>query len=152
MLDSLSRFQKAAYDALELGPVWLSRDQPSEDAEVNALHSGENVALALVFKGSDLTRFHTQTQVQTQLLAQLLQSIGRNFESAHLLNIDALQAANRYELMLVFDAGSSDEIDAFMVSQGIRIECRVDLPSLAIIASEGKAKASAWKSLKKVLL
>jgi hypothetical protein len=148
MLDTLSRSQKTAYDALGLGPVWLNRAQSSEKTELNDSPSGEQIPLALVFKGSDGVR----SDPQTQLLAQLLRSIGRNLEQAHLCGIDGLKAENRYELMLVFGAGSTDEIDALMASQDIQIESRVDLQSLDMIAADSKAKASTWNSLKKLLL
>jgi hypothetical protein len=148
MLDSLSRSQKIAYDALELGPVWLSRNQSVGDVEVNNLASGEKVALALVFNGSSSAR----SDAQTQLLVQLLRPLGRNLEKAHFCELEALHASNSYELVLLFGAGSSSEIDSFMTVQGIQIESRVDLQSLAAIAADGKAKALAWKSLKKILL
>jgi hypothetical protein len=148
MLDSLSRFQKLAYDALELGPVWLSREQSSEVVEVNALASGENIALTLVFKGASIAR----TDTQTQLLAALLRSVGHDLANAHLCSIDALHSENRYKLMLLFDAGSTDEIDSLMTTRCIQIEHRVDLQGLDAIAADGKAKATAWKSLKKLLL
>jgi DNA polymerase III psi subunit len=146
MLDSLSVSQKIAYFALDLGPFWQSREQPpaAESEPVSAVL--QKVPLALIFdeqaaKNSDAHR---------QLLGQLLRSVKLTSEHAQFFEIASMGESSAYEIVLVF--GARTEFDSAISAKAMTVDFRIDLPSIAAIASDGKAKAAAWQSLKQFAL
>jgi DNA polymerase III psi subunit len=137
MLDSLSIEQKIAFDALNLGPVWVNK-VGSEQVPT--------VALGLVF----LSTVESHSEAQNRLIEQILRAAKLPFEQADALHITSLKHGAQFETLLSF--GASDEIDALRDKHAIKTAARIDLPSLAAIAGESQAKAKAWKAVKAFLL
>jgi hypothetical protein len=141
MLDSLSIGQKNAFDALGLGPVWVTRL-----AKVDTNSQGQTIPIGLVFKANAKSR----SSAENELLVQMLKAASLPFDQAQSLSVDALMPGADFEVLLSFDA--AQEVRALIEKQTLSVAKMVALPSLAAIVAEGKAKAAAWEALKKFLL
>jgi hypothetical protein len=137
MLDSLSFEQKTAFDALNLGPVWINK-VGTEQAQA--------AALAMVFQSN----VESLSDAHNILLGQIFRAAKLPFEQARAFNITSLKAGAQFETLLNF--ADSAQITALLEKQSVKISTRIDLPSLAAIASDGKSKALAWKAVKAFLL
>ena len=137
MLDSLSLEQKTAFEALNLGPVWVNKVIREQT---------QAVALGMVFQSN----VESHSDAQNRLLGQIFRAAKLPFEQALCFNISALKTGAQIDTLLCFAA--SEQIDALLEKQAVKITTRIDLPSLAAIASDGKSKVLAWKAVKAFLL
>jgi hypothetical protein len=142
MLDSLSHEQKNAFDALNLGPVWLNR----ESSELALAAVIEEIPLGIVF----LTRESLPTDTQKMLLGQIFRAAGLVFEQSQALYIDAINPSVQFEILMTF--GATTQIEELAQKQALVVKSRIDLPSLESIASDAKQKSIAWKAVKGFLL
>jgi antitoxin component of RelBE/YafQ-DinJ toxin-antitoxin module len=141
MLDSLSLEQKIAFDALNLGPVWVSKESAEQTQD-----QAQAVVLAMVFQSN----VESHSDAQNMLLEQIFRAAKLPFEQAQAFNIRSIKTSAQFETLLCFAA--SEQIDALLEKQAVQITTRIDLPSLAAIASDGKSKVLAWKAVKAFLL
>jgi hypothetical protein len=142
MLDSLSHEQKTAFDALNLGPIWLNRvsSAPTPTAVI------EEIPLGIVF----LTKEDLPTDRQNILLGQIFRAAGLAFGQAQALHIDLINPSARFDILMTF--GAASRIDELAQKQALMFTSRIDLPSLELIASEARQKSIAWKAVKAFLL
>jgi hypothetical protein len=137
MLDSLSIEQKIAFEALNLGPLWINQ-VGTEQAPV--------VALGMVFQSN----VESHSDAQNLLLGQILKAAKLPFEQADALHTSALKHGAQFETLLTF--GISEQIDVLLNKQAVKVNSSINLPSLAAIASDGESKALAWRAVKAFLL
>jgi hypothetical protein len=143
MLDSLSRDQRAAFESLNLGPLWLNKE--SHEAVKSADFSG-SIALCIIFQNE----IEPLSVAQNVLLGQIFHAAKLPLEQAQIVRIGALKTGTNIETALTFDA--VEQVDFLLEKQSIKIATRINLPRLAAIAADGKSKAMAWKAVKAFLL
>jgi hypothetical protein len=137
MLDSLSVEQKIAFEALNLGPVWVDKVSRAQ---------AQTIQLGMVFQ----TNVESRTEAENLLLGQIFRAAKLPFDDAESLHVGSLKSGMQFDTLLSFDA--SKPIDALLEKQALKITARIDFPSLKSIASEGKSKALAWQAVKAFLL
>jgi hypothetical protein len=137
MLDSLSLEQKIAFEALNLGPVWVNK---------LGAEQAHTVELGMVFQ----TNPEARSDAENLLLEQIFKAAKLPIEYAQALHISSIRPGMKFDTLLSFAA--TEPIDALLEKQVMKVTTRVNLPSLTAIASDGKSKALAWKAVKAFLL
>jgi hypothetical protein len=142
MLDSLSNSQSAAYHALDIGPVWLSRN-----AEVSAVGQATNVIELGLFLGENDGPLSDSVVI---LLKQILKSIHLQFENAVVVQSASLNVSSQIDTLLAF--GDASQLSVLTRGGAKPYGTLIQLPSLPAVLTQGQAKAAAWAALKTFLL
>jgi hypothetical protein len=152
MLDSLSNSQANAYHALDIGPVWLSRDVRHDagrdnEAEVGARDQATNVIELGLFLGESDAPLSDSVVI---LLKQILKSVHLQFENAVVLQSSTLGGLSRIDTLVVF--GDATQLSILTRSGEKPYGTLIQLPSLLSVLTQGQSKATAWAALKTFLL